>query len=277
MKSNHRRFLSDLKAAVRIGHPEAVEMALNNLRTLPFVSSNDQLPVGFIKSVIHPSGRTLSRRPVLELSRWCAHQLTAYRALAAASLAYRYMSAGDVDPKLLHNAANDNRSEVRLVLGQALSKLAEDNSTRSQILAVSWLQDDAPKVRATALGFIPSLAASSQHQIIGWLQPLGNDFHDGVRLALVEALKTMADAGHTEIIFALLEDWVSRPHPNIWLITRTISGSWAVSHPEEISGILMQIQSKTKGDKEITTVLKALQRHGLKLNLELSSNVSDEK
>ncbi|MBE9525324.1 MAG: HEAT repeat domain-containing protein [Chloroflexi bacterium] len=268
MKTNQRSFLSDLKAAVRIGHPEAIEMALYNLRAWPYVASNDHLPPGFIKRVIHPAARTLSRRPASELALWSDQPLTAYRALAAASLAYRYLQVDDVDPKLLHRAANDNRAEVRLVVGQALSTLEGNNPSALRNLAEAWLQDNSPKVRATALGFIPYLTASSQQQIVDWLQPLGTDSHEGVRAALVQALKTLADIGHADIVLGLLGYWVSTPHPNVWLITRSVSGSWAVSHPKDIRAILMELQSKTRGNKEISNALNALQRHGMQIDLE---------
>jgi len=130
----------------------------------------------------------------------------------------------------------------------------------------AWLY--SPKVRATALGFVPALVADSRHHTYSWLQPLGRDPHEGVRAALAHALKTLADTGHTEIVLKLLAYWASAPHPNVWLIARSISGSWAASYPQEVGPILMQLQSKTKKNKEISNALKALQRHGLKIDLE---------
>jgi hypothetical protein len=277
MKIHSRSFLSDLKAAVRIGHPEAVEVALYNLRAWSYVASNDHLPAGFLKSVIHPAGRTLARRPADELALWLDQPLTAYRTLAAASLAYRFLRGHDVDPKLLRRAANDKRAEVRLVVGQALSSLDEDPPSALLILAGDWLQDNSPKVRTTALGFLPALVADSRHQIISWLQPLGRDHHEGVRAALVQALKTLADTGHAEIVLALLAYWVSTPQPNVWLIARSVSGSWAASYPQEVGSILMQLQSKTKKNKEISNALKALQRHGLMIDLEQYDGLHHEK
>jgi len=268
MKTNPRSFLSDLKAAVRIGHPEAVEVALYNLRAWSYVASNDHLPAGFLKGVIHPAGRTLARRPADELALWLDQPLTAYRTLAAASLAYRFLRGHDVDPKLMRRAANDKRAEVRLVIGQALSSLDDDFPSALFTLAGDWLQDNSPKVRATALGFVPALVADSRHHTYSWLQPLGRDPHEGVRAALAHALKTLADTGHTEIVLKLLAYWASAPHPNVWLIARSISGSWAASYPQEVGPILMQLQSKTKKNKEISNALKALQRHGLKIDLE---------
>jgi len=267
MKINTRSFLSDLKAAVRIGHPESVAVALGNLRALPNVASNDQLPAGFIKQVIHPAGRTLARRPALELAPWLDSPLTAYRSLATAALAYRFTRADDVNPGLLHRAAKDTRPEVRLVLGQALSDVNETIPSALPELAAAWLDDTNPKVRAAALNFIPVLATADQLQISAWLQPMGQDPDEGVNAALAQALKSLADTGYAEIVLALLLDWVSAPHPNVWLIARSISGSWAASYPQETSAVLRTLQSKTKRTKEISNALKALQRHGLDIDL----------
>ncbi|MEN8173576.1 MAG: hypothetical protein ABFS03_11945, partial [Chloroflexota bacterium] len=264
MKPNPRSFLSDLKAAVRIGHPQSVELALGNLRAWPYVAANDQLPAGFIKQVIHPAARMLARRPAVELSPWLDSPLAAYRSLAAASLAYRFLGTGDVDTRILHRAAKDAREEVRLVLGGALSDLDLDQPVPPALpeLAGSWLVDDAPKVRAVALNFIPPLAAAYQTQIPAWLLPLGSDPNDGVIFALAKALKDLAESGFSDIVLALLDDWVSAPRLNVWLIARSISGSWAASYPQEARAILLTLQSKTKRTKEISNALKALQRHG---------------
>jgi len=276
MKPNPRSFLTDIKAAVRIGHPESVAMALGNLRAWPYVASNDRLPAGFIKQLIHPAARTLARRPVGELKSWLDSPLTAYRTIAAAALAYRFLRADDVSPRLLHRAAKDAREEVRLVLGQALSAVDETIPPALPELAAAWLQDNTPKVRAVALSFIPALAVAYQPQIRDWLHPLEQDSHEGVNAALAIALKNLADTGYWEIVLSLLLDWVSDPHPNVWLIARSISGSWAASYPQEVASILLTLQSKTKRTKEISNALKALQRHGLDIDLKAEVGVDDE-
>lgn len=272
MKTNPREFLGSLKAAVRIGHPESIEIALHNLRAWPYVASNDQLPAGFIKQVIHPASRTLARRPAAELAPWLDSPLTAYRTLAAAALAYRFLRADDVAPRLLQRAAKDKREEVRTVLGQALSDIDETIPPALQSLAATWVTDGSPKVRVTALGFIPALAVGDQQQLIDWLQPFGQDSHEGVSAALADALKTLADTGYAKIVLALLNVWVSAPHPNVWLIASAISGSWAASYPQEVDTILRTLQSKTRRTKEISNAVKALQRHGLEIDLAIEED-----
>ena len=55
---------------------------------------------------------------------------------------------------------------------------------------------------------------------------------------MVTCLNTLTEKGQPTAIFDLLTDWASHPKPNIWLITRALSASWALSHREQATRIL---------------------------------------
>ena len=58
-KNETRQLLRDLRAAVMLGQPEAVDMALDGLLAFPGVAANDRMDEGFIEQVILPVGEVL--------------------------------------------------------------------------------------------------------------------------------------------------------------------------------------------------------------------------
>ncbi|MCB9134258.1 MAG: hypothetical protein H6636_02460 [Anaerolineales bacterium] len=57
----------------------------------------------------------------------------------------------------------------------------------------------------------------------------------------------------------LLSTWAARPTPNVWLITRALSASWALSHREQATQILTDLTTKAG---RIRPILRVLEKYG---------------
>lgn len=266
-KPQIRQILGNLKAAARLGHPAAVEIALDDLRSIPIVSANDHLNDGHLDQLIFPAGEILARLPASHHRQLLDDPFSALRAIAGVALAKRYLSGKEANQGMLIVLAKDSRPEVRSALGETLRAVGEAHPEHLLHLVGSWLGDSSPKVRATALIAFPALVLSQGEEIIKMLEPLNADEDRHVRAALVKALNSLAQNHLAIPILALLTDWSTEKHPNMWVITRTLSSSWAVSHPQEIQAILANLHTKVGDTKNITSALQALERHGLKIEI----------
>ncbi len=266
-KSQIRELLGNLKVAVRLGHPDGVEIALDDLRAIPVVAANDQLNEGHLDQLIHPIGEILSRLPASQLRPLMEDQFTGLRAVAAVALARRYLTGKEANQRMLIVLAKDPRPEVRAALGETLREVGEPYPQLLLQLLETWLRDSAPKVRATALIALPSLTQSHSETIIKLIKPLKDDEDRDVRAALVDALQAIAQKDLAEPVLGMLTDWSAEPHPTIWVITRALSGSWAASHPREAETIIRNLHAKVGETKSITNALRALQRHGVKIEI----------
>jgi hypothetical protein len=267
MKTEAKQLLRDLRAAVKLGKPEAVDIALDGLLRLPGVSSNDRMSDGYIEQIILPVGETLARLRSSQLRPMLTHPLAVGRAVGAVALAFRFVNENDTTPKDLRNPGRDSRQDVRLALGKALIKVSMADPEKTFYLGKTWITAPVPRLRATALIFIPSLNPKHKTEITGLLNALGTDENLEVRAALVDALLTLTRNGYTEQVLGILLSWASDPHPNSWVICRTLSSSWAADHPREVESILRVIQSKKTDTGHINSALKALKHHGIDINL----------
>jgi hypothetical protein len=266
-KSHYNELLNDLKAAVRLGHPESVEIALDGFRSHPVIAANERLSQGIIAQLILPAGKILTRLSTIQLSQLLGDPLTSLRAMAAAALARQFVSGEEVDLKLLQAGAGDSRPEVRTALAQTLREEGEAHPERILPLAEAWLTADSARVRNTALAFIPALTPTYSQTIFQYLQAFKEEEHPEVQAALVAALQALAQRDLAEPVLALLINWGTEPHPNLWVISKTISASWAASYSTEVESLLQTLHAKVGNRKQITNTLKALQRHGLNIEL----------
>ncbi len=268
MKTELKQLLRDLKAAALLGRPEALDIALDGLLALPGVAANDRLEAGFIEKAILPVGTALQTLPAAQLRPLLDHHLAAGRAIGAVALAQLFLQGKNATPKDLRRPGSDSRSDVRLALGRALFVGATTNLEKLLAIGTNWLEEQVPKLRHTALLFIPALAKTHSTQIIELLSPLDQEEDFNVRTALVAAMTTMANEGLAAPVLTLLARWGSESSPNSWVICRTLSGSWASGYPAEVTAILQALKSKTRESSHITGAVKALQRHGLEINLQ---------
>ena len=267
MKSETKQLLRDLRAAVLLGRSEAVDIALDNLLELPGISSNDKLSAGFVEQVVIPVGEVLSGLKSSQLRPLLAHHLAVGRAVGGVSLAYRYVKYGDSTPKDLWGPGNDSRQDVRLALGRSLSILTLVDPYATMGLGTTWINQLSPRLRYTALLFLPALAHKFEPKILGLLGIASADPSQEVQAALVDALNALALAGFTSSVLGTLSLWSSGSQPDAWLICRTLSSSWAANHPVEVKKILQEVYAKTGESSHITSALKAIKRHGLDIDI----------
>ena len=266
-KAETRQLIRDLRAAVMLGQPEAVDLALDRLLTFPGVAANDQLSEELIEKVILPIGQVLTKLESNQLRPLLVNPLVAGRAIGAVAMAHRFIEGKESTQKDLRKPASDARLEVRTALGKSLSEVAEVDPEKVLNLGTTWLMGNSPKLRHSALLFIPALAGSYGKRIVGLVGPMGADKDRDVRKALVEAMNTLAQTGLAESVLRLLALWVTEATPNAWVICRVLSASWATDHPAETESILRDVYSQTGKTSEVTNALRALERHGLKINL----------
>ena len=268
MKAKIRELLRDIKAAALFGQPEAIELALNSLRAIPAVAANDRMSGSIIEQVVLPAGQSLARLESKYLRPLLDDPLAAIRAVGAVGLAHRFLLDKNATRKNLRRPGSDPRPDVRAALGRSLFEAWEANPERLLRLGTEWLAQPAPKLRHSALIFIPALAPKYGQRIVDLLEPLGADKDREVRAAMVDSLKNLAGAGLAESVLGLLALWASAPRPNSWVVCRALSGSWAALHPSEAKSILQELQSKTGKTSDISNALRALKRHGIEINLQ---------
>ena len=267
MKTEIKQLLRDLKAAAALGRPEAIDVTLNGLLSFPGVGSNDRMEEGFIEQVILPVGKLLTSLKSSQLRPLLDHQLAVGRAIGAAALAYRFIEGQDVGQKDLRKPAGDTRPDVRTALGRTLFVAADAAPEKLLNLGTTWIMQPAPKLRHTALIFLPVLGSYYGERIIDLLRSLGSEDDRDVRSALVDALNHLAQSGLAESVLGLLVLWSSESRPNSWVICRVLSASWAADHPAEVGSIVRDLATKIGETSEISNVLKALKRHGMEIEI----------
>ena len=265
MKTEVKQLLRDLKAAAMLGRPEAVDIALDGLLAIPGVASNDRMDDGFIDQIILPVGKALTTLKSSQLRPLLNHPLVAGRAISASGLAHHFIEGKDATQKDLRKPAGDARPDVRKSLGRTLFTVAEVDPEKLLNLGTTWIMQSSPKPRHTALIFIPALTSQYGKRIVGLLGPLAADEDRDVRAALVDALKALGHAGLAETVLELMSMWGSESKPNAWVICRVISSSWAVGYPDEVGTILRDLESRVGKSSQISNAVRALERHGLKI------------
>jgi hypothetical protein len=243
MNPTLRELLTDLKAAALIGHPESLASALDGIRAL----DDEQLP----PSTLLPLGRALTPLPAKTLKPLYVDDDPAIRALVSIALGERYMQGKDVTSTDLEIIAEDPNPEVGTALARALIEFTPSHLEKLNPLIQSWL---APPGKSTSQQtskspkpqILPALLLLpfSPHPPGALLAPLvASEDHD-LREALVTCLSTLAEKGHPDPVFDLLTEWATQPKPNLWLITRTLSSSWAQAHPEKSIRLLNDLAAQ---------------------------------
>lgn len=268
MKAEIRELLTDFKAAARLGHPDSLAVAMEGLRALPEVSGNEAFGEAFLDKVILPVGEALKHPRVDEnlLSAWLDDPLTGVRAVSAAALAGRW-TAGAGFAEVLRRAGSDPRAETRMALAKALARGGAEEPQATARLASGWLEDRSPRLRQSALLTLNGLAESSPvdrtwtEEILARLDALSGEADPEVRAALVAALVSLAEAGYPDLLLDLLERWANLESDNTWVITRTLSASWAADHPVRASAILDRLAGRAAAGRYVESARRALDRH----------------
>lgn len=251
-----RELLTDLKAAALIGHPESLASALDGIRAL----DDDELP----PSALLPLGRALTPLPAKTLKPLYVDDDPAIRALVSIAMGERYMQGKDVTPADLGILAEDPNPEVTTALARALTEFTPPRPEKLTPLVETWLpQTNQPTSKSSAslplqtlpaLLLLPHLPSSfSPYPLLAPLDALED--HD-LRDALVTCLSDLAEKDHATPVLDLLSTWGTRPTPNVWLITRVLSSSWALPHRERATQILTDLTTKAGRIRPILRVLE---------------------
>jgi hypothetical protein len=266
MKPELRTLITDIKAAARIGHAESLWLALDGLLDLPQVAGNPQMSESFITQAVLPIGEVLSH-PRLNLSvlRPLSNEPTAaLRAIAAAAFAKRYLGQGDAKEKDMRGLGQDPRKDVRQTLTLALA--SGDQTDKLKPLVDSWLKDRSPRLKAVAIHLLPSLPETA----FAALEDMRVESDPELRSAVVDTLTTLAQEGDADQVLNLLDQWVDAQENNIWVITKTLSGSWAAGNADRALSILGKLNAHAGLHKHISSALKALERHGAAEQVEIA-------
>lgn len=267
MKAEIKQLLRNLRTAVMLGRSEAINIALDGLLGLPGVTSNQQMNDGFIEQVVLPVGGALAGLSSAQLRPLLNHSFAVGRAIGGVALAHRFVKGHDSTQKDLRQPGNDARPDVRLSLGRSLYTLAANDPEKILSLGTRWIVELGPRLRHTALIFLPSLAPRFETQLLSLLGSLNAEQDSQVNATLVESLNILAQVGSPESVLGLLSTWSSDPHPNSWVICRVLSSNWVIGYHSEVKSILQAVQTKTADSRYISNAIKALARHGLEINL----------
>lgn len=267
MRSELVQMFRNLNAAIQLQQSEAIDIALNGLLRFPGVSGNEKMKDGFIAQVVLPVGEMLSSLQASILRPLSGHPLVTGRAIGAVALAHRFFIATDTTMDDLQQGATDPRLDVRLSLGRVLVDFADKDPEKLFNVGSRWLGQPSSKLRQTALIFFPSLAGYFETRLIDLLRPLGSEEHREVKRALADALIQLGNRGLAQRVLHLLSDWSSYPSPNEWVICHTLTASWAVNYPTDVSIILKRLVSGGAESKLVANAVKALKRNGLIIDI----------
>lgn len=267
MKAELRELTTDLKAAVRIGHPDSVLAALDGLRAYPGVAGNQALDEPFLEQVILPLGRILAAPSLDEavLRQLSQEALTAHRALAAVALGQRWLSGGEIWRKIMRQLAQDRRAKVGRSLALSLGELNPANLDIWRSLVEPWLVATSPRLRRTGLWALEcAIRQASVKEKLGplaiqWLEPYGNERDEEVARALVTTFVALAESGLAKEVCAVLGSWLADDtKPNEWVIIQTLSGGWAKTARTPALAVLDQLEARVGATRAVRNTRRNL-------------------
>jgi hypothetical protein len=260
MNADIRTLITDIKAAARIGHAESLWVALDGLLDLPQVSGNPPMEAAFIEKAILPIGEALSspRLNIAAIQSLLDEPQAALRACAAAALAFRLLRQDQFSLKQLAKPGKDTRQDVRLALRLALAQAVAGRPEKLAPLIDAWLAAPSPRHQAVAIALLPLVPDDAFDR----LYSMDNPSDPEVRAALVDALTTLALNSQAEAALSLMADWAANRENNVWVICKTLSGSWAAQYASKALEILPILLPKADNPKQIINALQALHRHG---------------
>ena len=260
---NLDEILLDLKAAARLGVPEALDMALAALDDWRAFGANARLKEEDVNAVLTPLGEILAEPTVPEayLRMLANHSLAGARALAAAALARRALREGNVPPKILPRLAADKRPEVRQAVVAVFQRHGESAPDALLTLLRQWLTaTHRPRLAVTALQAAQSLALTRPQETLTLLTEMPSALRamPEVQRALGDALRQVAAQSQGEAVLALLEGWQADGLPEEALL-RALRGDWARAHRTRALALLDALESQTGASRALRRARQRLQ------------------
>ena len=239
MKPHIRELITDLKAALRLRHPDALADALDGIRATP----DDLLP----PNALVPLGSALLTATPDQLQPLLTDDDPAIRGITAVALALRFAAAQHVDADALAYAADDPQADVRAAFATALRTTTD--AARLRALILPWLVLETPNMLDTALQTVP---ACFDFALADAFAPLHLAPDHDIRQALVNALNQIATAGKAAWVLELVGIWAQADEPNVWVITRVLSASWAQDHHENALRALNMLAERVGEIRPVT-------------------------
>lgn len=238
------------RAAARLGHPDALNEALDLVAAVPEIAANRDLDEAFVRQHLVPLGEILAA-PTVEvrhLRQLLKAPLAALRAIAAAALAVRYLRSLPAGANDLARAAKDRRTEVRLALLEALRRYGAATPVRLRDLVSDWLTrlqpPPSPFQVAVALRALPVLASEDPEAALTLAAARRADEHPEVQQALAACLRELAQAGLAEAVLDLLAHWAAAEPTPVAVITAALRGTWAHPHRQRALHILDTLEQR---------------------------------
>ena len=252
------------RAAARLGHPDALNEALDALARLSPIAANAPLGEGDVDRVLLPLGEALAGPAVAvaHLRDLQKAPLAALRAVAAVALAVRYLRGQPAGARDLARSAKDARAEVRWALQKALRRHAQVNPQRLLDLLSDWLTvvhpPRSPRQVAVALHTLPVLAVTFPDEVLPLAAAQRDAEHPEAQKALAACLRELAQEGLAPAVLDLLRRWAEAPAPPLFVIGRTLSGRWAQAYRAQAEAILDLLEARYGPRRPLTNARKAL-------------------
>jgi hypothetical protein len=239
----------DLTAAAAIGDLDSLHYALDSVRAL----DDAQLPPAELVNL----GILLEAAPTAQLISLAQDPDPAVRALAASGMGGRFLADDSASAKNLDILVVDPHPEVARTLGRRLARFKRtENRGRLLDLLINWLTLESEHADMAALLVLPA-CHPEPGEMVSALAELDGRTDLEVRSGLVDCLASLAGQAHPQTVLSILAGWADREDPNVWVITRSLSGSWAQSYRE--AGIAI-LETLVRQQGRIRPIDRALQR-----------------
>jgi len=259
MDEDIRVLITNIKAAVRLGHIEAVQVALDGLLELPDIAANSPLTTAFIQQAVLPIAQVLALSPISvdQLIPLGSSNYAACRAIFGALCATRFFKNTPIQEELMTKIANDARQDVRAAFIMAFSKAGMQESDLLTGLAAKWARSAAPRLKAVGLSLLAHAPAEALAVVLSF------DPQEDTELlaAMADLLTSVAQGGYTGQVYSLLSGWAAEAEKYSWVICKTLSEPWAAVSPQTAIKILNDLVSNGGSHKQVKHALQALARY----------------
>ncbi len=273
--SQRRQWLQALSAAASLGNAEALALALDTLLEDGDVAANRPLSPGRVEKTLLPAGEILARPSVPErlLQELARSPYAAFRALAAAAWALRYLRGEPKAGTHLEALAKDERDEVRHALVRVLRKHGHQAPERVRALVDGWLAGrpaSSPRIQAVALYLLPLLAEEEGVEAaLDRLEKARLQNHPAVDEAWVQALADLGRKDGSAVLHRFGRWLLTRPR-RAPRMAQALARPWAAHYPRQTLHLLEAMYHRWGRRRWITQALQALAREGA-----LSKSVDD--
>ncbi len=268
MKASLRRqWMQALRSAAALGRPDGLALAVEALLEDRDVAANRPLPPGRVEKDLVPAGEILARPavPASFLQELARQPYAAFRALAVAAWALRYLQGREEARPPLEALARDERDEVRHALLAVFRKHGDRAPQRVTALVDAWLRPRAgvsPRQQAVALGLLPLVAQwEGVEAALDRLEKARLPSHPTVEHAWDQALAGLGLLDGPAVLHRFGRWLLTHPRRGPRM-ARALARPWAARHPQPTLDLLEAMYHRWGRRRWITQALQALERAG---------------